>query len=110
MIFALLLACQPPPDEGVCFEAGEQLGFMPCVHVLETHQDFEDVAIPEDAIDQTWSTKYLVPVKTGMAIDEPVFVDAQRYALHRDFLAEAFPEEFGSMWQTAFPIRFEKSG
>jgi hypothetical protein len=102
MIFALLLACQTPPDGGVCFEAGEQLGFIPCVHVLETHEDFEDVAVDAEAVDQTWTTKYLVPVKTGMAIDESVFVDAQRYALHRDFLAEAFPEEFGSITSASY--------
>jgi hypothetical protein len=102
MIFVLLLACQTPPDGGACYEAGQQLGFMPCVHVLETHEDFEDVAVTSDALDQTWTTKYLVPVETGLPIDEPVFVDAQRYELHRDFLAEAFPLEYGSITSASY--------
>jgi hypothetical protein len=98
MILALLLAaCHKTPNDGICVEKAEQLGFVPCVHALATHEEFEAVSVQSEAVDQTWITKFLVPTGGESAIDQSVFVDAQRYALHQDFLSEVFPEEFSGL-------------
>lgn len=96
----LLAACDKPAppvlDERACAEASERVGFTACLHRIEDRADWEEVAVYADVVDQDRTTKYLVPV-TEDEVLPTVFVNANRYWLHYDFLREAFPDAFGAL-------------
>ena len=106
MILALLTlaACgpttpPPPLDESACSDASARLGETVCLHRIETRAHWDTVATDADVVDQDKTTKYLVPVSDAEALPT-MFVNANVYALHYDFLREVFPELFGTMtWE-----------
>ena len=102
MILLLLLGCPPPIEGGPCFDAADHLGFMPCVHSLDSYEEFEAVSVPSPAVDQTVTTKYLIPLDQSTPITEGLIVDASRYELHQDFLAEAFPDTFSGITSESY--------
>ena len=106
MILALLTlaACgpttpPPPLDESACSDASARLGETVCLHRIESRAHWDIVATDADVLDQDKTTKYLVPVSDAEALPT-MFVNANVYALHYDFLREAFSQFFGTMtWE-----------
>lgn len=100
MLLLALVACHPDPpgpfDETACADASARLGATVCLHEVHTRDEWETVAVDADVIDQIRTTKYLVPVDDTQVLPT-VFVNANRYGLHYDFLVEAFPEAFGAL-------------
>ncbi|MDP2306152.1 MAG: PEP/pyruvate-binding domain-containing protein [Pseudomonadota bacterium] len=97
----LLAGCEAPPppeelDETACAEASERVGGTVCLHRIEDRAQWESVAVVADVVDQDRTTKYLVPVSSGEVLPT-VFVNANRYYLHYDFLREAFPDAFAAL-------------
>jgi hypothetical protein len=101
LALVLLAGCEPPVppeefDETACAEASERVGATVCLHHIDSRADWETVAVPADVVDQDRTTKYLVPV-TDAQVLPTVFVNANRYFLHYDFLREAFADAFGAL-------------
>ena len=97
----LLLACDPPDappalDEHACEDASKRLGEPVCLHRIETRDEWEVLATDAGVVDQDRTVKYMIP-----AVEEadlpPLFVNSNLYALHYDFLLEAFPDFFAGM-------------
>ncbi len=112
MLPLLLLACNgsgtdsgTAPDSGVtltrpletaCDEAAVQLGYTPCVHVVDSDQTFTDITINSTSIDQLRVGKYLAPATSGARIPT-AWLNVQHFSLHYDFLITAFPDLFSGL-------------
>ncbi len=96
MIF--LLACtapEPGPEgPGACELASEAVGDTVCVEEMSSALSWTALSEPVEVTNQVRSIKYLVPVDESQPVPT-AFVNTQRYALHYDFLREAFPEDYG---------------
>ncbi|MDP2313881.1 MAG: PEP/pyruvate-binding domain-containing protein [Pseudomonadota bacterium] len=96
----VLAGCDTTPpvvlDERACADASARVGDTVCLHRIETRAQWETVAVEAGVVDQDRTTKYLVPV-TSAEVLPTVFVNANRYLLHYDFLREAFPDDYGSL-------------
>jgi pyruvate,water dikinase len=102
VIFALL-ACEAPPitplDETACPDASARLGATVCLHQIDTKREWDTVATDAAVVDQDLATKYLVPVHEDEVLPS-LFVNANLYALHYDFLREVFPDAYATMtWE-----------
>lgn len=97
VLFVGCVGCEASPvadGPGACAMASEAVGALVCIEEVLDHADWDSVAALSSSVDQVDAVKYLVPVSN----DQPVptaFVNSQRYALHYDFLREAFPETYG---------------
>lgn len=106
MLFLILAACDKGKteetdspvvfDETECGEASARLGEQACVHQIPTEEVFEDVTIPSSSVDQLRVGKYMVPAIETARLP-PVFLDVGAFALHYDFLVEAFPDFFAGL-------------
>ncbi len=96
-------ASDPPPPLGdtACSTASARLGATVCVHDIADRDTWEVVAVDAGVIDQVATTKYLVPVDDTQVLPT-MFVNANRYELHYDFLREAFPDAFGTLSWDAY--------
>jgi hypothetical protein len=100
LLIAALVGCKQPPtvvlDDTACADASERLGKTVCLSRIEDRDDWEAVSIDPGIVDQALATKYMVPAVDDAALP-PLFVNANVYALHYDFLLEAFPDDFSGM-------------
>jgi hypothetical protein len=95
----VLAACQHPPvpaGPDTCEVLTDQRGFLVCMQTLGTRAEWESVATDAAVIDQDRVTKYLIPVDDEQVVPT-VFVNANHYALHYDFLRDAFPDSFANL-------------
>ena len=79
---------------GACEVASERVGELVCIESIRVEDEWSSVATEAEAVDQDQSVKYLVPVDDTQPLPT-AFVNSQRYALHYDFLRDAFPEHYG---------------
>ncbi len=104
MIFVLatLFACGTddtgvvPPGADPCGEAAERLGETVCAERVIDRATWETLSVDANVVDQLRTVKYMVPVDDTPPLPA-MFVNSQRYALHYDFLREAFPDPYASL-------------
>ncbi len=102
-LLAGLSGCKPDeplPEltERACADASARVGDTVCLHRIEARDEWTLLARDAGVVDQDRAVKYLVPATDNEALP-PVFVNSNRYALHYDFLLEAFPDLFsGVSW------------
>ncbi|MFZ5478262.1 MAG: PEP/pyruvate-binding domain-containing protein [Myxococcota bacterium] len=101
MIVLLLVACRPPEGDDVCETASRRLGETVCLTAIEDEPDWDTVAVDAGVVDQVDGAKYLVPARADAPLPA-VFVNSERYALHYDFLREAFPAEYATLSWDAY--------
>ncbi len=82
--------------EGQCAEAAERLGHPVCLHRIDSDADWRSVAAPLDRVDQVRSTKYFVPASDAARL-RPLFIDADYYTMHYNFMVEAFEPLFEAL-------------
>lgn len=101
MLLLALIACDPVVTPDACQEASQRLGETVCLTQITTDAAWDAVSVDAEVVDQVDATKYLVP-----AIDDAplpaMFVNAERYLLHYDFLREAFPDIYGDLSWDAY--------
>lgn len=97
VVFALAIACtdaaSDAPTETACAEAEQRTGALACVHRIDTVETWKAVSAPLEPADQARGTKYLLPARDSARLP-PLFLNANEYSLHYDFLVEAFPNAF----------------
>lgn len=105
LLLAALLGCPgpdspPPPGADPCGEAAERLGEVVCAEELLDRATWELLSTDAQVVDQLNVVKYMVPVDDTAPLPA-MFVNSQRYALHYDFLREAFPDPYANLaWAT----------
>jgi hypothetical protein len=92
---AILAGCPAPPDRpppslaGPCQDWTDAHGEVTCVHAVPDLATWERIAMPSEAADKRVVTKHSVPTDP----DDPIptlFVNANDFALHYDFLRYMF--------------------
>jgi len=83
----------PTPVLDDCATKAEELGFAPCTATIEDDATWEQFSIPTGQIDQTRATKHMVPVHDDARL-HTLYVDANRYLLHYDFITDVFGDRF----------------
>ncbi|MCB9758580.1 MAG: hypothetical protein H6739_01945 [Alphaproteobacteria bacterium] len=103
--FALLAlgACHgkdgtPPVDtsvplDGLCAEAAERLGILPCVHSVPNDNTWTTITIAASPADQLRATKYMLPIREDAQLPL-TYLNANAYTLHYDLMVEGFPDMF----------------
>jgi len=103
VILAALLACGEPDPVGVdpCAEVSQALGVLACMHEVADEEAWETLSIDAAAIDRTRETKYLFPASEAAALPTLV-VNTNAFALHRELMAEGWPELFPALTDTEY--------
>jgi hypothetical protein len=84
--------CPSPPQDD-CADRAEELGFAPCTARIDDQATWEQFSIPAGQIDLVRATKHLVPAHEDARL-HTLYVDANRYLLHYDFIVEVFGDRF----------------
>ncbi len=103
VLLALLSGCtdaaEPGPEsprESACEDASAGSGELECLHRIRNEQEWEQLSVPSEAVDQVRSAKYLLPARADARLP-PLFLNGARHPLHYDFLVEVFPELFPTL-------------
>ncbi len=91
---ALLTGC--PPAEDPCADAAEELGFAPCVLRVPDVATWKAVSIETAAIDQRRVGKHMIPAHDDARLPT-LYVDANEFDLHFDFMVRVFGERFPAL-------------
>ncbi len=79
--------------ERQCQEASARSGELECLHRIVDEHDWESVSVPQSAVDQVRSAKYLLPTRSDARL-RPLFMNSSRHELHFEFMVEVFPALF----------------
>lgn len=90
------------PGEGPCRDASERLGYIACVHVLESWEAWREISVEVASIDQLRVAKHLIPEPGTDTALIPLVANANAFELHSEFLRVAFPDEFPTMDQEEY--------
>lgn len=85
-----------PADEPECDEAEARLGYRACVPRIPDEDTFNGVTIAASTADELRAGKFLVPAVDPAPLP-PVWLDANHFPLHYDFLVNAFPDDFAGL-------------
>lgn len=91
----------PPGQDGPCTDWLEAQGELVCLDAIGDRDDWESVATQAEAEDKVLVTKHSVPVDP----EDPVatmFVNANRFELHYDFLLYVFGDLFPGLSEWAY--------
>lgn len=79
-------------DDGACAGASDDV----CLEALAEDSDWTRMSRPSPYADQVRTSKYLVPVDEQAGLPT-LFMNANRYETHWQFLRQGFPERFGTL-------------
>jgi pyruvate phosphate dikinase-like enzyme len=82
-----------PPAPIACSDAEATLGYRACVHSIPDEKAWESIASPVKLVDQIRSAKYMIPARDDARLPT-LFMDANRFEMHFQFMAVAFPSLF----------------
>lgn len=84
------------PEETACAEAEARLGYPACEHRVPDEDTFTEITVAASTVDQLRVGKYIVPAVEDARLP-PAFLVVENFALHYDFLVEAFPDQFSGL-------------
>ncbi len=84
------------PDCALCAEAEARLGYRACVCRLTDVELWSSLALRLGSPFELSATKYTLPARDDARLPG-VFLDANAFTLHYDFLRESFPDRFGDL-------------
>ncbi len=105
MILAALLGCAGSGPVGTtpCEQVSAELGVLACVHDVPDAQTWASVSVPATVIDRDSETKYLFPAAPEAALPTLV-VNTNAFSLHRELLAEGWPDLFPALTNEEYAI------
>ncbi len=83
-------------EETQCLEAERRLGFVPCVHRVDSMETWSVVSTPAAAPGQIRVSKYMVPARADARL-AGLFMNVNQYLYHLEFMVQAFPDLFSGL-------------
>ena len=84
------------PDCALCAEAEARLGYRACVCRITDVELWSSLVLRLGSPFELSATKYTLPARDDARLPG-VFMDANAFTLHYDFLHESFPDRFGDL-------------